>query len=123
MIRTRKTRLSAAVVLGLAVVMTPLATLAAPASAATPGPNTPESVSSGINVAKLPGSAVFGSTPASTPETVSFVLRERNVGLLRASVVNGMTSYLTVSQFARAYNQAVGLGIPNLTALSADFTR
>jgi kumamolisin len=107
MIRMRKTRLSAAVVLGVAAVMTPLAALAGPASAATaaPNPNTPESVASGINVAHLPGAAVFGTTPASTPETVSFILKERNIGILQANVINGITKYLSVSQFASTYGQ------------------
>src|ERR1700722_3645169 len=97
MIRMRKTRLSAAVVLGVAAVMTPLA-FASSASAATsgPGPNTKESVASGINVASLPGATVFGDTPASTPETVSFVLRERNVALLKFSVERGVRNYLSV---------------------------
>jgi subtilase family serine protease len=104
-IRMRKTRLSAAVVLGVAAVMTPLAALAGPASAATPSPNTPEQVASGINVAQVPGAAVFGSTPASTPETVSFILRERNHSLLQANVINGVTKYLSVSQFASTYGQ------------------
>jgi kumamolisin len=105
MIRRRRTRRSAAVLMAVAAVIIPLALLAGPASAATPGPNTPESVSSGINVAKLPGAGVFGHTPASTPEIVSFILRERNIGLLQASVVNGVTRYLTVSQFASVYGQ------------------
>src|SRR5271165_3222543 len=104
MIRLRKTRLSAAVVLGVAAVMTPLAALAGPASAATssPGPNTLQSVPSGINVASLPGATVFGNTPADTPETVSFVLRERNINALKASVTLGVRNYLSVSQFASA---------------------
>lgn len=67
MIRARKTRLSAAVVLGVAAAMTPLAALAGPASAATnPNPNTPETVASGINVAQLPDATVFGNTPRRT---------------------------------------------------------
>jgi kumamolisin len=115
MIGLRKARLSAALVLGVAAVMTPLAALAGPASAATPGPNTPESVSSGLNVAKLPGAAVFGNTPASTPETVAFILRERNIDRLRASVLNGVTSYLTVSEFASAYGQSAD----NISALTS----
>ena len=103
----RKTRLSAVVVLGVAAVMTPLAALAGPASAATAAtnPNTPETVASGINVAQLPGATVFGSTPASTPETVSFILRERNYGSLQANVTNGVRKYLSVGQFAAAYGQ------------------
>ena len=122
MIRMRKTRLSAAVVLGVAAVMTPLAALAGPASAATAAtnPNTPETVASGINVAQLPGAAVFGTTPASTPETVSFILRERNVGSLEAQVERGVTNYLSVSQFASTYGQTQA-NISALTSYLAHF--
>ncbi len=113
----RKTRLSAAVVLGVAAVMTPLAALAGPASAATSAtnPNTPEQVASGINVAHLPGASVFGTTPADTPETVSFILQERNISLLKANVINGVTKYLSVSQFASAYGQTPA----NIAALTS----
>ena len=120
MIRMRKTRLSAAVVLGVAAVMTPLAALAGPASAATPSPNTPEQVASGINVAQLPGATVFGNTPASTPETVSFVLREKNVGSLQAQVERGVKNYLSVSQFASTYGQTRA-NISALTSYLAGF--
>jgi kumamolisin len=118
----RKTRLSAAVVLGVAAVMTPLAALAGPASAATSAtnPNTPEQVASGINVAHLPGASVFGSTPASTPETVSFILKERNYGILQANVINGVRNYLSVSQFAGAYGQTPA-NISALTSYLAHF--
>ena len=76
----RKTRLSTAVVLRVAAVMTPLAALAGPASAATTStnPNTPEQVASGINVAHLPGARCSARPRPSTPETVSFILQERN---------------------------------------------
>jgi kumamolisin len=122
MIRMRKTRLSTAVVLGVAAVMTPLAALAGPASAATTStnPNTPEQVASGINVAHLPGATVFGTTPASTPETVSFILQERNISLLKANVINGITKYLSVSQFASAYGQTPA-NIAALTSYLAGF--
>ncbi len=117
----RKTRLSAAMVLGVAAVMTPLAALAGPASAAaSPNPNTPETVTSGINVAQLPGATVFGSTPASTPETVSFILRERNVGSLEAQVEQGVRNYLSVSQFASSYGQT-SANISALTSYLAHF--
>jgi kumamolisin len=122
MIRMRTTRLSAAVVLGVAAVMTPLAALAGPASAATAAtnPNTPETVASGINVAQLPGAAVFGTTPASTPETVSFILRERNVGSLQAQVERGVRNYLSVSRFASTYGQTQA-NISALTSYLAHF--
>ena len=100
--------------------MTPLAALAGPASAATPSPNTPEQVASGISAAQLPGATVFGSTPASTPETVSFVLRERNVNVLKASVSNGVRNYLSVSQFAGTYGQTPA-NISALTSYLAGF--
>jgi subtilase family serine protease len=92
-------------VLGVAAVVAPLAALSGPALASTPNPNTPEQVSSGIDAALLPGATVFGTTPASTPETVSFILRERNVNFLQAAVTTGVRSYLSVSQFASAYGQ------------------
>ncbi len=118
----RKTRLSAVVVLGVAAVMTPLAALAGPASAATAAtnPNTPETVASGINVAQLPGAAVFGTTPASTPETVSFILKERNVSSLQAQVEQGVRNYLSVSQFASTYGQTQA-NIAALTSYLAHF--
>src|SRR5260370_39374773 len=111
MIRMGKPRLSAAVLLGAAAVTVPLATLAGPASAASssfssPNPNAPEKIASGINAAALPGATVFGNTPASTPETVSFILRERNLAFLQAQAVTGFRDYLTVSQFASAYGQS-----------------
>jgi kumamolisin len=122
MIRMRKTRLSAGLALGVAVVMTPLATLAGPASAAasSPGPNTPESVASGINVASLPGAAAFGNTPADTPETVSFILRERNVSFLESQVERGIRNFISVPQFAFFYGQTQA-NISALTGYLAGF--
>jgi kumamolisin len=118
----RKTRLSAAVVLGVAAVMTPLATFASSASAATsgPGPNTKESVATGVNVAHLPGATVFGSTPPSTPETVSFILRERNISTLKANAVTGFKNYLSVGQFASTYGQTP-TNVSALTSYLAGF--
>ncbi len=63
-------------------------------------------VSGGNDPAALPGSRVFGQTPKTTPETVSFVLTEQNLAQLEASVENGVSSYLTVSQFAKQYGQS-----------------
>jgi kumamolisin len=121
MIRSRKARLTAGVVLAVATVLTPLTALSGPASAATtPGPNTPESVASGIDVASLPGASVFGNTPADTPETVSFILRERNAGILQAEVVQGVRHYLSVGQFAGIYGQSKA-NISALTSYLAHF--
>jgi kumamolisin len=116
MIRMRKARLTAGLALGVAIVMTPLATMAAPVSAAaTPGPNTQEAVASGVNVAALPGAAVFGNTPADTPETVSFILRERNVSFLESQIVHGIRNFVSVPQFALTYGQTQA----NISALTS----
>jgi kumamolisin len=116
----RKTRLSVGIVLGVAAVMAPLTALSGPASASTPSPNTPEKVASGISPAALPGSSVFGTTPAGTPETVSFVLREQNLASLRFQVQVGVKNYLSVSQFARTYGQSPA-NISALTSYLAGF--
>jgi subtilase family serine protease len=71
-------------------------------------------VASGISAAALPGASVFGTTAADTPETVSFVLKERNVGSLQAQAQHGFRHYLSTSQFARAYGQTPA----NISALT-----
>src|ERR1700748_134663 len=63
-------------------------------------------VAQGADPAALPGAKVFGDTPASTPETVSFVLRAQNLAQLQAGVVNGESRFLTVGQFAATYGQS-----------------
>jgi kumamolisin len=121
MIRMRKARLSAGIVLAAAALVAPMAAFAGPASASTtPGPNTPEKVATGINVASLPGVSVFGTTAADTPETVSFILREQNLGFLEFQVEHGVTSYLSVSQFAGIYGQTQA-NISALTSYLAKF--
>ncbi|HTU94390.1 MAG TPA: S53 family peptidase [Solirubrobacteraceae bacterium] len=62
-------------------------------------------VAQGVNPASLPGSTVFGDTPANTPETVSFVLRAQNLGQLESAVTNGVSHFLSVGQFASIYGQ------------------
>ncbi|MGO9671165.1 MAG: protease pro-enzyme activation domain-containing protein [Streptosporangiaceae bacterium] len=84
-----------------------LLSAAAPASGAThPRPAAKVAVPQGIGTAALKDASVFGPTPASTPETVSFVLRARNLGQLEGRVEAGMPGgYLSVSRFARDYGQ------------------
>ena len=61
--------------------------LAAPASGATHPKSTAKvAVPQGIGTAALKNASVFGPTPPSTPETVSFILKARNLGLLEANV-------------------------------------
>ncbi len=60
-------------------------------------------VTPGISAASVPGAVPFGATPASTPEIVSFVFKEQNLGQLEAAVTRGIKNYLSVGQFAREY--------------------
>jgi kumamolisin len=63
-------------------------------------------VPQGVGAGALKGLSVFGPTPASTPETVSFVLKAQNLRQLELDVLAGMPGgYLSVGQFARRYGQ------------------
>jgi kumamolisin len=117
MIWMRKARLTAGILLGVGVLAAPLAGASSAAAASSPSPNTPTGVPAGINAAQLPGATVFGSTPADTPVTVSFVLKEEDVQALEARVVGGIprANYLSVSQFANAYGQPTS----NINALTS----
>lgn len=103
LIRSRPVAITA---FGLATIALPLAFGWTQAGAAAPGPNSMVAVQPGFNVAALPNSGVFGPTPPSTPETVSFVLKEQNQYQLEAQVENGVRNYLSVSQFASIYGQS-----------------
>jgi kumamolisin len=122
MIRMRKARLAAGILLGVGVVAAPLAGASSAAAASGPGPNTPTGVPAGINAATLPGATVFGNTPADTPETVSFVLKERSIQALENRVTGGIprSNYLSVSQFAARYGQSTS-NINALTSYLAGF--
>jgi subtilase family serine protease len=79
---------------------------AGPATGATQ-PNAKVAVPQGVGAAALKAASVFGTTPASTPETVSFVLKARNLDVLESSVEAGMPGgYLSVSRFARDFGQS-----------------
>jgi kumamolisin len=120
----RKARTTGVLLLGVAVgaFMVPLAGAAGASAASGPGPNTPTSVATGINPAALPGATVFGTTPADTPVTVSFILNERNAQSLEAQVEAGIPSsdYLSVRQFAAEYGQSAS-NISALTSYLAGF--
>src|ERR1700758_2792503 len=108
----------AAVVLAVAA---PVAATAGTAQASpTPGPNTPEKVPTGILASALPGASPFGSTPPSTPEQVSFILKERDVSQLESSVPSGLSSFDSVSQFAGKYGQTSAV-VNALTSYLAKF--
>jgi len=120
--RARRTTGIVLITLGLGVgaAVAPLAGAAAAATSADP--NTPTAVPSGINAAALPGATVFGSTPADTPVTVSFILKEQNMRSLEAQVEAGIPSsrYLSVGQFAAQYGQPAS-NINALTSYLAGF--
>src|SRR5580693_7340038 len=104
MIRIHHTRLAAGVLLGVGALLAPLAATSGPALASTPNPNAPTQVPSGISAPDLPGATVFGTTPAGTSETVSFVLKEQNEGSLQSVV-----------EFASLYGQPAA----NISALTS----
>ena len=102
MARSIRLRLWAGLAAGVVVAAVPVAATAASASSG-PGRNTFVRVTPGISAASVPGAVPFGTTPASTPETVSFVFKEQDLGQLEAAVTKGVKNYLSVSQFAREY--------------------
>src|SRR5277367_2263731 len=112
MARSVRLRLWAGLAAGAVVAAVPVAATAASASTA-PGRNTLVRVTPGISAASVPGAIGFGTTPASTPETVSFVFKEQNLGELEAAVTRGIKNYVSVGQFAREYgaNPAVISGL------------
>jgi kumamolisin len=100
---TRFTRLNIFSVAALGVMATiPLA--AGSASAAT-GPGAKAHVPVGISAAALPHAIKTGTTPPSTRETVSFVLKEQHQAVLASAVDHGIHSYLSVKNFASIYGQ------------------
>ena len=102
MARSVRLRLWAGLAAGAVIAAVPVAATAANASTG-PGSNALVRVTPGISAASVPGAIGFGTTPASTPETVSFVFKEQNLGQLEAAVTSGIKNYLSVGQFAREY--------------------
>lgn len=104
----RVVRMRSFVGLGLAAVAVAAVLVFGSASALAAGSGSMTPVAQGVDPASLPGSTVFGDTPPGTPETVSFVLRAKNLGQLEASVTGGVSHFLTVNQFASNYGQSPG---------------
>ena len=84
-----RSRLWAGLAAGVLAVATPAAATAGAAQAAS-GPNNPQKVPTGILAPAMPGASAFGNTPPSTPEQVSFILKERNVSPLESAVTGGL---------------------------------
>ena len=66
------------------------------------------------------GASAFGNTPASTPEQVSFILKERNISALHPAVTGGLKNFNTVGQFAAKYGQTSN-AVSALTSYLASF--
>jgi kumamolisin len=116
-----RTRLWAGLAAGVLAVAAPAAVAASSAQASsTPAPNTPEHVPTGILASALSGAAAFGDTPSSTPEQVSFILKERNLSQLESAVTSGLKSFDSVSQFASTYGQTPDV-VSALTSYLATF--
>jgi subtilase family serine protease len=79
--------------------------LAAGSASASTGPGAMTHVPAGINAAALPHAVRTGTTPASTKETVSFIMKEQHQPVLSAAVEHGLHSYLSVKSFASIYGQ------------------
>jgi len=102
----RLARTRSYVSLGIAAVAVFALLTVGSATAVAAGSNQMTQVAQGVDPASLPGSTVFGDTPANTPETVSFVLRAQNLSQLEASVTGGVSHFLAVGQFASTYGQS-----------------
>jgi subtilase family serine protease len=79
--------------------------LAAGSASAATGPGAKTHVPVGISAASLPHATETGTTPPSTRETVSFVLKEQHQAVLASAVDGGIHSYLSVKNFASIYGQ------------------
>ena len=102
----RSVRLRVGVGLAASAVIAGVTCAATAAGASTaPGPDTLVNLQGTLTALGLPGATGLGTTAANTPETVSFVLKERNLGQLESQVTHGMTSFLSVRQFASEYGQ------------------
>jgi kumamolisin len=121
MIRTRKARLTAGVLLGAGALIAPFAAASGAAAASSTSPNAPTQVPSGISAAQLPGTTVLGNTPADQQVIVSFILKTNNMSSLEASVEHGIPSsqFLSVPQFAAKYGQSAS----NINALTSYLSR
>ncbi len=114
-----RSRLLAGLAAGVLAVATPVAATAATAQAAS-GSNNPQQVPAGILAPEMRGASAFGNTPASTPEQVSFILKERNVSALEYAVTGGLKNFDSVGQFAVKYGQTSYV-VSALTSYLASF--
>jgi kumamolisin len=112
-----RSRLWVGLAAGVLVVAAPAATTGT-AQAASGSNN--QQVPTGILAPQIRGASAFGDTPASTPEQVSFILKERNVSALESAVTGGLKNFDSVGQFAAKYGQTSNV-VSALTSYLASF--
>jgi subtilase family serine protease len=115
-----RSRVWAGLTAGVLAIATPVVVAATSAQATTASSSPREKVPTGLLAGALPGAKAFGTTAASTPEDVSFILKERNVSALESAVTGGLKRFSTVSQFASEYGQTSAV-VSELTSYLASF--
>ncbi|MGH3169192.1 MAG: S53 family peptidase, partial [Trebonia sp.] len=108
MARSVRLRLSAGLAAGAVIAALPIAAASARASTGT-GNDALTPVQAGSTAKSLPHATAAGTTAASTPETVSFVLKARNLRSLENEAASGHFTgrdFLSVRRFAGEYGQA-----------------
>jgi kumamolisin len=98
------TRPGAIVAVGAASALLLLSAGTAVAATRSSGPAR-SAVPQGIGAAALHSARVLGKASGSTKEQVSFILTAQQLSTLEAKVDAGMTSFLSVQQFASTYGQ------------------
>jgi subtilase family serine protease len=93
---------------GTAALALPLAT-ASGAGASAPDPNSWTPVPGGVSASALPHATVFGTTPADTPETVSFIMKVNNASQLNSVATHAQKSFVSVSKFASTYGASTSV--------------
>jgi kumamolisin len=116
--RPLKSALFVTLAAGAAIALISATTTAAGAS--SPNPNAPTPVQGGVSAQTLPGASGFGTTPADTPEAVSFVMRANNGAQLSYDATHVQSHFLSVAQFASKYG-ASRSAIQGLTSYLAAF--
>jgi kumamolisin len=106
---------------GVAAAATAAPSFLASSFAASPSasPSGEVAVAQGLGPIVLKYATAFGSTPPSTPEIVSFILRGRNLFGLESAIEEGKSPDLTVAQFASRYGQTPA----KITALESYLNR
>ncbi|MCL2586141.1 MAG: S53 family peptidase [Streptosporangiales bacterium] len=104
MARSVRRKLGAGLAAGALIAGVTCAATTANASTA-PGSDPLVDIQGALTSLGLPGATGLGSTSSDTPETVSFVLKERNSDQLKSQVTHGMSHFLSTRQFADTYGQ------------------